>query len=124
MTQHGTLGLRFSILTDGRLAGAFEANDRPEETPVVEYRHGNSPIFYPIKMPGLGKVGNVVFRQGGWHEPVEADAPRRTLIITATDASGEVCRIWTLVNAWPTKITATGPSVELLEISFEAIREE
>lgn len=25
---------------------------------IVDYRHGNSPIFYPIKMPGLGHVGN------------------------------------------------------------------
>jgi phage tail-like protein len=30
----------------------------------IEFRHGNSPSFYPIKMPGLGKVGNVVLRKG------------------------------------------------------------
>ncbi len=32
----------------------------PPQTEPITYRHGNSPIFYPIKMPGLGKVGNVV----------------------------------------------------------------
>ena len=31
---------------------------------MIDYRRGNSPVFYPIKMPGLGKVGNVTMRKG------------------------------------------------------------
>ena len=31
---------------------------------VIEYRHGNSPVFSNIKMPGLKKTSNVSLKKG------------------------------------------------------------
>ena len=34
------------------------------EAQIIEYRHGNSPEFSTIKMPGIKKVGNVTLKKG------------------------------------------------------------
>lgn len=34
------------------------------EAQVIEYRHGNSPVFSNIKMPGLKKTSNVSLKKG------------------------------------------------------------
>ena len=102
---------------------------------VVEYRHGNDPIFYPIKMPGLGRVGNVVLRNGvfparakPWLEAVAIKAPaRRQIAITLLDGKVNAVATWTLNNAWPTlqsqDIGAEGNevAVESLDVAFETL---
>ena len=49
---------------DDKEAKFQELSGLDSEAKPIEYRHGNSPIFTPIKMPGLGKVGNVTMRRG------------------------------------------------------------
>ena len=41
-----------------------EVDGLESETQVIEYRHGNSPVFAAIKMPGIQQVGNVTMRKG------------------------------------------------------------
>jgi phage tail-like protein len=104
----------------------------------IEYRHGNSPSFYPIKMPGLGKVGNVVLRKGifardatlwKWFSEIEMNTiARRTVVINLLDENREPKMTWTLHNAWPTKITGADlksdggeVAVESIELAFETM---
>src|ERR1700722_17862126 len=85
------------------------------EAKPIEFRHGNSPIFAPIKMPGLGKVGNVTMRKGifvgnakfwAWYNEIELNTvKRRTVVINLLDEAGTAKMAWTLNNAFPTKIT-------------------
>jgi phage tail-like protein len=108
------------------------------ETQPIEYRHGNSPVFSPIKMPGLGRVGNVTLRKGiftndqkfwDWYSEIKMNAiKRRTVVINLLDESGAPKMVWTLNNAWPTKVTGTDlksdgseVAVESIEIAFEAL---
>jgi phage tail-like protein len=101
------------------------------DTAPIEYRHGNSPIFYPIKMPGLGKVGNVVLRKGifgkdatfwKWFSGIEMNTiARRTVVINLIDENCEARMTWTLHNAWPTKITGTDLKSDGDEIAVESI---
>ena len=108
------------------------------ETPVIEYRHGDSKTFYPIKMPGLGKVGNVTMRKGifandqkfwQWFSGIKMNTiARRTVVIDLLDETGTPKMVWTLHNAWPTKITSTDlksenneVAVETLELAFETL---
>ena len=115
-----------------------EVTGLESETQVIEYRHGNSPVFAPIKMPGLGKVGNVVLRKGifakdaqfwDWYSKIEMNsiAPR-TVVINLLDEAGAPTMVWTLHKAWPTKITGTDlksqgneVAVETLELAFETL---
>ena len=108
-----------------------EVDGLDSETQVIEYRHGDSPSFYPIKMPGLGKVGNVTMRKGifvndnkfwDWYNEIKLNTiARRTVTISLLDEEGNPRMTWTLNNAWPTKITGTDLKSEGNEVAVESI---
>lgn len=129
----------FSVqLGDDTSINFQEVNGLESETKPIEYRHGNSPVFYPIKMPGLGRVGNVTMRKGifvndqrfwDWYNEIKMNTiARRTVVINLLDETGAPKMVWTLNNAWPTKIMGTDlksegneVAVETIEISFETL---
>jgi phage tail-like protein len=129
----------FTVALDGDTAVAFqEVDGLDSETQPIEYRHGNSPVFYPIKMPGLGKVGNVTLRKGifvndatfwEWYNAIKLNTiARKTVTISLLDETATPKRTWTLNNAWPTKITGTDlksegneVAVESVEVAFETL---
>ena len=41
------------------------------ETEAIEYRHGNSPVFSAIKMPGMMKYADVTLKKGVFNEDNE-----------------------------------------------------
>jgi phage tail-like protein len=108
-----------------------EVDGLDSETQVIEYRHGNSKVFYPIKMPGLGKVGNVTMRKGifvndnkfwTWYNEIKLNTiARRTVTISLLDEEGNPRMTWTLNNAWPTKITGTDLKSEGNEVAVESV---
>lgn len=108
-----------------------EVDGLNSETQPIEYRHGNSPVFYPIKMPGLGRVGNVTMRKGifvndakfwAWYNEIKMNTiARRTVVVNLLDETGTPKMVWTLNNAWPTKITGTDLKSEGNEVAVESI---
>ncbi len=108
-----------------------EVDGLNSETQVIEYRHGNNPVFYPIKMPGLGRVGNVTMRKGifvndnkfwNWYNEIKLNTiARRTVVISLLDETGTPKMTWTLNNAFPTKITGTDLKSEGNEVAVESI---
>jgi phage tail-like protein len=129
----------FSVqLGDDKDVKFSEVTGLQAETKVIEYRHGDSKIFYPLKMPGLGTVGNVTMRKGifvkdskfwNWFNEIKLNIiSRRAVVVNLLDESGAPKMVWTLHNAWPTKITGTDlksegneVAVESVEIAFETI---
>ena len=115
-----------------------EVDGLESETQIIEYRHGNSPVFFPIKMPGIGRVGNVTMRKGifvnddkfwQWYNEIKMNTiERRTVVISLLDEQANPKMTWTLNNAWPTKVTGTDlksegneVAVESVEISYETL---
>ncbi len=116
-----------------------EVTGLDSEAQIIEYRHGNSPIFYPIKMPGLGKVGNITMKKGifvtdqtlwTWFSSIAMNTiTRSTVVVNLLDETGAPRMIWTLNNAWPTKLTGTDlksdgneVAVESIEIAYETLK--
>lgn len=108
------------------------------EAQIVEYRHGNSKEFSTIKMPGIKKTGNVTLKKGvfvkdngfwDWFNKIKMNTiERQTVVISLLDEAGKPTMVWTLNNAWPTKITGTDMksdgnevAVETLEIAHEGL---
>jgi phage tail-like protein len=108
------------------------------EAQVIEYRAGNSKIFAPIKMPGLQKVGNVTMKKGifvtdqnlwTWFSSIAMNTiARSTVVVNLNDETGTPRMIWTLNNAFPTKLTGTDlksdgneVAVESIEIAYETL---
>jgi phage tail-like protein len=108
-----------------------EVSGLDTETQVIEYRHGNSKEFSPIKMPGLKKVGNVTLKKGvftkdnkfwAWYATIKMNLiQRRTIVIKLLDESGAPTMIWTLTNAWPTKIQSIDLKADGNEVAVESI---
>ena len=115
-----------------------EVTGLEETAQLTEYRHGDSKVFKPIKMPGLRKVGHVTMRKGvfandrkfwQWFSEISMNTvSRRTVVINLLDETGAPKMVWTLHNAWPTKVTGTDlksdsneAAVETLEFAFESM---
>jgi phage tail-like protein len=108
-----------------------EVSGLDTETQVIEYRHGNSKEFSPIKMPGLKKVGNVTLKKGvfakdnkfwTWYSAIKMNTlARQTVVIKLLDETGAPTMTWTLSNAWPTKIQSTDLKADGNEVAVESI---
>lgn len=101
------------------------------EAQVIEYRHGNSPKFSTIKMPGIKKSGNVTLKKGvfkgdnafwEWFNQIKLNTiERKTVVISLLDEGKNPTMTWTLTNAWPTKITGTDLKSDGNEVAVETI---
>ncbi len=101
------------------------------EAQIIEYRHGNSKEFSTIKMPGIKKTGNVTLKKGvfvkdngfwDWFNKIKMKAiERQTVVISLLDEAGKPSMVWTLNNAWPTKITGTDMKSDGNEVAVETI---
>ena len=54
----------FQVKWDSAVLSFEEVSGLDVEAQPIEYRHGDSPVFAPIKMPGLKKYGNVTMKKG------------------------------------------------------------
>jgi phage tail-like protein len=123
---------------DGTDVKFQEVSGLESEAEGIEYRHGNGPVFSPIKMPDLGRVGNVTLRKGifarnskfwEWYNEIKMNTiKRRSVVINLLNESGVPRMVWTLNNAWPTKITSpelrsdgNEVAVESIELAYETL---
>ena len=117
-----------------------EVSGLDTESQIIEYRHDDSKIFNPIKMPGIMKVGNVTMKRGvfvgdtkylDWYNQIQLNTinhRRKTIVIMLIDKKGKPAMSWTLNNAWPTKITSTDlksdgneAAIDTIEIAYETL---
>lgn len=115
-----------------------EVTGLESEAQVIEYRAGNSSVFSPIKMPGLQKVGNVTMKKGifvtddtlwTWFSSIAMNTiTRSTVVVNLLDETGAPRMMWTLNNAFPTKLSGTDlksdgneVAVESIEIAYETM---
>ncbi|MDF1655244.1 MAG: phage tail protein [Coxiellaceae bacterium] len=125
----------FVLIDSGALpAISFsEADGLQSQTSSIIERHSNSSTFYPIKMPGIGRVGNITLRQGvvmnndqfwNFYNEVEMNTIARTTMVL----HGPRGVTFTLHNAWPVRITGTNlkkkgeqVTLESIEIAYEQL---
>ena len=101
------------------------------ETQVIEYRAGSNKVFSTVKMPGIKKFTNVTMKKGifkadkkfwDWFSEIKMNTIKRVPItISLLDEDGAPTMVWTLANAWPSKITGTDLKAAGNEVAVEAI---
>jgi phage tail-like protein len=123
---------------DGTAAKFQDVSGLDSQGKPIEFRHGNSPVFSPIKMPGIAKAGNVTLRKGifvgdakfwAWYNEIKMNTGKRqTVVVNVLDESGAPQMVWNFTNAWVTKITApdlkadgNDVAIESLELAHEGI---
>jgi phage tail-like protein len=128
----------FEVKWDSQVMSFQEVSGLDAETQVIEYRAGDSKEFTAVKMPGIKKNGNVTMKKGvfksdnkfwDWYSQIKMNTIKRIPItISLLDESGAPTMVWTLANAWPTKITATDmksdgneAAIETIEVAHEGL---
>lgn len=121
----------FQVKWDSNVMSFQEVSGLDVQSEEIKYRHGDSPAFSPIKMPGLKKHGNVTLKKGifkgdntfwDWLNQIKMNTIKRVPItISLLDETGAPTMVWTLQNAWPTKIQGTDLKAEGNEVAIETI---
>ena len=121
----------FQVKWDSEVMQFQEVSGLDLEAQPIEYRHGDSPEFSTIKMPGIKKSGNVTMKKGvfksdnkfwDWFTQIKMNTIKRIPVtISLLDESGGATMVWTLANAWPTKITGTDLKSDGNEVAIESI---
>jgi phage tail-like protein len=121
----------FQVKWDAEVMSFQEVSGLDIEAQPIEYRHGDSPEFSTIKMPGIKKSGNVTMKKGvfksdnkfwDWFNQIKMNTIKRVPVtISLLDESGAPTMVWTLANAWPTKLTGTDLKSDGNEVSIESI---
>lgn len=121
----------FQVKWDSEVMSFQEVSGLDVEAQPIEYRHGDSPQFSTISMPGLRKSGNVTMKKGvyksdnkfwDWFNQIKMNTVKRVPVtISLLDEAGAPTMVWTLANAWPTKITSTDLKADGNEVAIETI---
>lgn len=121
----------FQVKWDSQVMSFQEVSGLDIQSEEIKYRHGDSPEFSVIKMPGMKKVGNVTMKKGifksdnkfwDWFNQIKLNTIKRVPVtISLLDEAGKPTMVWTLANAWPTKITGTDLKAEGNEVAIETI---
>ncbi|MCJ8272308.1 MAG: phage tail protein [Psychrosphaera sp.] len=124
--------VKFDGGTGTEMVSSFqEISGLDVEAQIIEYRAGDNKVFSTVKMPGIIKSGNVTLKKGifikdnkffDWYANIKMNTIGRTAVtINLLDESGAPTMVWTLNNAWPTKITGTDMKSDGNEVAVETI---
>lgn len=121
----------FQVKWDSEEVAFQEVHGLDTEAQAIEYRHGNSKDFSNIVMPGLKKFSPVTMKRGvfvkdnkfwDWYNEIQMNViKRRPVTISLLDEQGNPTMVWTLKNAWPTKIIGTDLKSNANEVAIETL---
>ena len=121
----------FQVNWDSQVMSFEEISGLDVPSEEIEYRHYDTPGFSAIKMPGIKKIGYVTMKKGldkvankflDWFNQIKMNTIKRgPVTISLLDETGKPTMVWTLANAWPTKITGTDLKADGNEIAIESL---
>ena len=121
----------FEVKWDTNVMSFQEVSGLDIQSEEIKYRAGDSKQFSVIKMPGMVKYGNVTMKKGvfkgdnkfwDWLNQIKLNTIKRVPVtISLLDESSAPTMVWTLANAWPTKISSTDLKAEGNEVAIETI---
>ena len=121
----------FEVKWDSNVMSFQEVSGLDIQSEEIKYRAGDSKQFSVIKMPGMMKFGNVTMKKGvfkgdnkfwDWLNQIKMNTIKRVPVtISLLDETSAPTMVWTLTNAWPTKITSTDLKAEGNEVAIESI---
>ncbi len=121
----------FEVEWGGTKIGFTEVSGLDFETEVVEYRHGASPEYTKVKMPGQQKYSNITLKRGtfasdnefyDWWNTVKLNTiERRDITIKLLNEEREPVVIWKVRNAWPSKVQTTTLKADGSEVAVETM---
>ena len=100
----------FQVKWDTEVMSFQEVSGLDIEAQIIEYRHGDNPVFSTIKMPGMVQSSNVTMKKGvfksdnsfwDWYNQIKMNTiARKPVTISLLDEAGDPTMVWTLTNAY------------------------
>jgi phage tail-like protein len=130
-TNYPLVKFHFQVEWGGTKIGFTEVSGLDVETEVVEYRHGASPEYSKIKMPGMQKFSNITLKRGtfatdneyyNWWNTVKLNTiERRDITISLLNEEHAPVVTWKVKNAWPSKVQSTDLKADGNEVAIESM---
>ena len=130
-TNYPLVKYHFQVEWGGTKIGFTEVSGLDVETEVVEYRHGASPEYSKVKMPGMQKFSNITLKRGtfasdneyyNWWNTVKLNTiERRDITISLLNEEHEPVVVWKVKNAWPAKVQPTDLKADGSEVAIESV---
>jgi len=133
----------FRVDIDGTQLSFQEVTGLESTTEVVEYRHGDSEDFFPMKRLAQSKMSNITFKKGFFDnddhlttlynaiydkEYMSKSDGRVDIVIEMLDEVGDAVLVWNCHNCIPTKLTLDGlksddnaAAIESMEFAIESV---
>ncbi len=121
----------FQVKWDDKELIFQEVTGLSSETQVIEYRGGSSKVYSTVKMPGIQKFGNITLKKGIFkgdtalwnsYNLIKMNTIKRsTILISLLDETNAVAMSWSLLNAFPCKITVTDMKSDANEVAVESM---
>jgi phage tail-like protein len=121
----------YQVEWGGSTIGFSEVSGLDVETEVIEYRHGASPQYHSLKMPGRQKYGNITLKRGTfngdneffnwWNTKALNTIERRDLTISLLNEKHEPVVVWKVQAAWPVKVQSTDLKADGNEVAIETL---
>ena len=122
----------FQVDWGGARGGFTEVSGLDIEVEAIEYREGSSPVYSPIKVPGLRKHANIVLKRGivsgdneffTWLTTTTRlnQVERRDVIIKLLDDEHQPVVIWKVRSAWVTKLVGPSLKADANEVAIESM---
>ncbi|SIS59709.1 conserved hypothetical phage tail region protein [Chryseobacterium ureilyticum] len=131
MSTYPLVKFAFEVDWGGAKVGFQEVTGLNLEAAVIEYRHGASPDFNKIKLPGLRTSSNITLKRGtfkkdneffAWFQTMQSSTvERRSITISLLDENGEPAVTWKVKNAFPVKLLSTDLKAEGNEVAVETL---
>ena len=123
---------QFQVMVGKTEISCQEVSGLDIEVDVNEYRKGNNPSFSVVKMPGLKKYSDITMKKGifkgdqalyDFFTKVQMNmVERQTITIALIDSDLKTqLFIWTLINAYPKKVTGASMNAKTSEAAIEEI---
>ncbi|QGY47041.1 phage tail protein [Maribellus comscasis] len=130
-TNYPLVKFHFQVEWGGTKIGFTEVSGLDVETEVIEYRHGASPEYSKVKMPGMQKFSNITLKRGtfasdneyyNWWNTVKLNTiERRDITISLLNEEHEPVITWKVKNAWPLKVQSTDLKADGNEVAIETL---
>lgn len=131
MADYPLPAFHFAVDWGGSKLEFSEVSGLNIETQVIEYRHGLSPEFSMVKMPGIQKFGNITLKRGifkkdndyfKWLNTTKMNTvERRDITISLLDENHAPVIVWKVKNAFPVKLEGPGLKASGNEVAIESM---
>lgn len=130
MTEYPLTNFYFQVDWGGTKIGFTEVSGLSVKINPIEYRHGASPEFNKIKMPGMKEFGNITLKRGmfendneipDWFNTASLNTvERRNITISLLNENREPVVVYKIKNAWVVSVQSTDLKADGNEVAIES----